>query len=195
MTTLAQEPYDESAGPSRGYATHEVTNQPSPLAPYDASDDTACWRGCGGEDAGWAEEDVRRLGRRAGSGRRRSGATWPTATSRCCARDRYGNRVGEVEYHPSWHHLMRVAVGEGLAGAPWADDRPGAHVARTAGGLVWGHTEAGHGCPTSMTYAAVPALRAQPELAKVYEPLLTGREYEPGLRTPRRSGACWPAWG
>ncbi|OSC46242.1 hypothetical protein B5181_42775, partial [Streptomyces sp. 4F] len=57
-------------------------------------------------------------------------------------------------------------------------------VARTAGGLVWGHTEAGHGCPTSMTYAAVPALRAEPELAKVYEPLLTSREYEPGLRTP-----------
>jgi putative acyl-CoA dehydrogenase len=98
--------------------------------------------------------------------------------------DRYGNRVDEVEYHPSWHHLMRVAVGEGLAGAPWADERPGAHVARTAGGLVWGHTEAGHGCPTSMTYAAVPALRAQPELAEVYEPLLTSREYEPGLRTP-----------
>lgn len=79
---------------------------------------------------------------------------------------------------------MRTAVAEGLAGAPWSDDRPGAHVARTAGGLVWGHTDAGHGCPTSMTYAAVPALRRQPELAKVYEPLLTSREYDPGLRVP-----------
>jgi putative acyl-CoA dehydrogenase len=79
---------------------------------------------------------------------------------------------------------MRTAVAEGLAASPWADDRPGAHVARTAGGLIWGHTEAGHGCPTSMTYAAVPALRRQPELAKVYEPLLTSREYEPGLRVP-----------
>ncbi|MCE0446383.1 hypothetical protein LT493_21810 [Streptomyces tricolor] len=98
--------------------------------------------------------------------------------------DRYGHRVDEVEFHPSWHHLMRTAVAEGLAGAPWADDRPGAHVARTAGGLVWGHTEAGHGCPTSMTYAAVPALRAQPDLAKVYEPLLTSREYDPELRVP-----------
>jgi putative acyl-CoA dehydrogenase len=79
---------------------------------------------------------------------------------------------------------MRAAVAEGLAGAPWADERPGAHVARTAGGLVWGHTDAGHGCPTSMTYAAVPALRAQPDLAKIYEPLLTSREYDPELRVP-----------
>ncbi|MGW6544399.1 acyl-CoA dehydrogenase family protein [Streptomyces massasporeus] len=76
------------------------------------------------------------------------------------------------------------AVGEGLAASPWADDRPGAHVVRSAGGLVWGHTEAGHGCQTSMTYAAVPALRRQPELAKLYEPLLTSREYDPVLREP-----------
>jgi putative acyl-CoA dehydrogenase len=100
--------------------------------------------------------------------------------------DRYGHRIDEVEFHPSWHHLMEVAVSEGLAGAPWADERPGAHVARTAGGLVWGHAEAGHGCPTSMTYAAIPALRREPALAAVYEPLLTSREYEPGLRIPTR---------
>ncbi|MGW7629080.1 acyl-CoA dehydrogenase family protein, partial [Streptomyces griseoincarnatus] len=81
-------------------------------------------------------------------------------------------------------HLLRPAGGAGGAGAPWGDARRGAHVARTAGGLVWGHTDAGHGCPTSMTYAAIPALRRQPELAKVYEPLLTSREYDPGLRVP-----------
>ncbi|MFI7347412.1 DNA alkylation response protein [Streptomyces sp. NPDC049936] len=188
MTTLAQEPdeqYEESAGHPEGYATHDVTNQPPPLAPYDASDDTALLEGLRREGAGWAEDGLRRLGRRAGSAEAQD---WGDLANRhepvLRTHDRYGNRVDEVEYHPSWHHLLRVAVGEGLAGAPWADDRPGAHVARTAGGLVWGHTEAGHGCPTSMTYAAVPALRGTPELAEVYEPLLTGREYEPGLRTP-----------
>ncbi|MDA5143795.1 DNA alkylation response protein [Streptomyces sp. AD681] len=192
MTTLAQEPPYESHEPSdepwggpEGYATHDVTNQPPPLAPYDASDDTALLEGVRREGAGWSEDGLRQLGRRAGSAEAQE---WGDLANRhepvLRTHDRYGNRVDEVEYHPSWHHLMRVAVGEGLAGAPWADDRHGAHVARTAGGLVWGHTEAGHGCPTSMTYAAVPALRAQPELAKVYEPLLTSREYEPGLRTP-----------
>ncbi|MER6187381.1 DNA alkylation response protein [Streptomyces sp. NPDC001652] len=166
-------------------ATHDVTNQPPPLAPYDASEDTALLEGLRREGAGWAEEDVRRLGRLAGSAQAQE---WAELANRhepvLRTHDRYGHRVDEVEFHPSWHHLMRVAVTEGQAGAPWADDRPGAHVARTAGGLAWGHTDAGHGCPTSMTYAAVPALRHQPELAKVYEPLLTAREYDPVLRVP-----------
>ncbi|MFF5498489.1 DNA alkylation response protein [Streptomyces aquilus] len=168
-----------------GSATHDVTNQPPPLAPYDASEDAALLEGLRREGAGWAEEDVRRIGRIAGSAEAQE---WADLANRhepeLRTHDRYGHRVDEVEFHPSWHHLMRTAVAEGLAGAPWADDRPGAHVARTAGGLAWGHTDAGHGCPTSMTYAAVPALRHQPDLAKVYEPLLTGREYEPGLRVP-----------
>ncbi|NEB90917.1 DNA alkylation response protein [Streptomyces bauhiniae] len=166
-------------------ATHDVTNQPPPLAPYDASADAALLEGLRREGAGWAEDGVRLLGLRAGGAEAQE---WGELANRhepeLRTHDRYGNRVDEVEFHPSWHHLMRTAVAEGLAGTPWAEDRPGAHVARTAGGLVWGHTEAGHGCPTSMTYAAVPALRAQPDLAKVYEPLLTSREYEPGLRMP-----------
>ncbi|GHA16715.1 acyl-CoA dehydrogenase family protein [Streptomyces purpurascens] len=168
-----------------GPATHDVTNQAPPLTPYDASDDTALLEGLRREGAGWAEEELRRLGRQAGSAQAQE---WADLANRhepeLRTHDRYGNRVDEVEFHPSWHHLMRTAITEGLAASPWADDRPGAHVARSAGGLVWGHTEAGHGCPTSMTYAAVPALRRQPELAKVYEPLLTSREYEPGLRVP-----------
>ncbi|MFE6281297.1 acyl-CoA dehydrogenase family protein [Streptomyces sp. NPDC057877] len=166
-------------------ATHDVTNQPRPLAPYDASDDAALLEGLRREGAGWAEEGVRRIGLRAGSAEAQE---WGELANRhepvLRTHDRYGHRVDEVDFHPSWHQLMAVAVAEGLAGAPWAEDRPGAHVARTAGGLVWGHTEAGHGCPTSMTYAAVPVLRREPELAKVYEPLLTSREYDPGLRVP-----------
>ncbi|MFJ4557019.1 acyl-CoA dehydrogenase family protein [Streptomyces massasporeus] len=168
-----------------GPGTHDVTNQAPPLTPYDASDDTALLEGLRREGAGWAEEDLRRLGLQAGSARAQE---WADLANRhepeLRTHDRYGNRVDEVEFHPSWHHLMRTAIGEGLAASPWADERPGAHVVRSAGGLVWGHTEAGHGCPTSMTYAAVPALRRQPELAKLYEPLLTSREYDPVLREP-----------
>ncbi|MFJ8139569.1 acyl-CoA dehydrogenase family protein [Streptomyces sp. NPDC096013] len=166
-------------------ATHDVTNQPPPLPPYDSSEDAALLEGLRREGGGWAEEDVRRLGRAAGS---EEAQEWGEQANRhepeLRTHDRYGNRIDEVEFHPSWHRLMGVAVAEGLAGAPWADERPGAHVARTARGLVWGHTEAGHGCPTSMTYAAVPALRATPELAAVYEPLLTSRVYDPVLRVP-----------
>lgn len=176
--------------------THDVTNQPPPLAPYDAAEDTALLEGLRREGAGWAEPDVRALGLKAGgTAAQEWGELANTHAPVLRSHDRYGNRVDEVDFHPSWHQLLEVAVGAGLAGAAWADERPGAHVARTAGGLVWGHTDAGHGCPTSMTYAAVPALRAQPDLAKVYEPLLTSRVYEPGLRVPTEKAGLLAGMG
>ena len=98
--------------------------------------------------------------------------------------DRYGNRIDEVRFHPSWHWLMERAVGHGLAAAPWESDSPHAHVRRAAGFMAWSHTEPGHGCPISMTYAAVPALRADDALAKEWTPLLASTSNDPGLRTP-----------
>jgi putative acyl-CoA dehydrogenase len=99
--------------------------------------------------------------------------------------DRYGNRIDEVEFHPSWHWLMQRAVGHGLAAAPWEQQEAGAphaHVRRAAGFMAWSQTEPGHGCPISMTYAAVPALRADDALAKEWTPLLASRAYDPGVR-------------
>jgi putative acyl-CoA dehydrogenase len=98
--------------------------------------------------------------------------------------DSRGYRIDEVDFHPSWHQLMTTAVSHGLHAAPWADSRPGAHVARAAKFMVWTQAEAGHGCPISMTYACVPALRHASELAARYEPLLTAASYDPGLRAP-----------
>ncbi len=99
--------------------------------------------------------------------------------------DRYGNRIDEVEFHPAWHWLMERAVGHGLAATPWerqADGDPDAHLRRAAGFLAWSHTEPGHGCPISMTYAAIPALRVDDALAKEWTPLLASTTYDPGLR-------------
>ncbi|MET1060848.1 MAG: acyl-CoA dehydrogenase family protein [Nocardioides sp.] len=99
--------------------------------------------------------------------------------------DRYGNRIDEVEFHPSWHWLMERAVGHGLQAAPWEQQEAGdehAHVRRAAGFFAWSQTEPGHGCPISMTYAAVPALRADEALAKEWAPLLAARSYDPGIR-------------
>ncbi|MFE2544063.1 acyl-CoA dehydrogenase family protein [Actinacidiphila glaucinigra] len=165
--------------------THEVTNQAPPLVGHDVADDVVLLEGVRREGAGWYADDLHRLGRLAGS---EQVQRWAEEANRyepvLRTHDRYGNRVDEVDFHPSYHALMEVALAEGLAGAPWADDRPGAHVARAAGFMVWSTAEAGHGCPVSMTYAVVPALRAAPELAAVYEPLLTSRVYDPGLRAP-----------
>ncbi|MEV4415033.1 acyl-CoA dehydrogenase family protein [Catellatospora sp. NPDC049609] len=166
-------------------ATHEVRNQVPPLTGHDVAADPALREAVVREGAGWHLDDLHRLGRLAGTERAQR---WGDEANRhepvLRTHDRYGNRVDEVDFHPSWHELMRVAIGEGLAGGPWADPRPGAHVARAAGLLVWSVVEQGHACPVSMTYAAVPALRAQPDLAARFEPLLTSREYDPGLRAP-----------
>jgi putative acyl-CoA dehydrogenase len=98
--------------------------------------------------------------------------------------DRFGNRIDEVEFHPVWHQLMEIAVGSGIHAAPWRDQRRGAHVARAAKMYVWGQVEPGHTSPIAMTYAAVPALRHNPDLAAVYEPLLAAPVYDYGLRVP-----------
>jgi putative acyl-CoA dehydrogenase len=165
--------------------THEVFNQAPPLVDYDIAEDAALLEALTREGAGWATGDLHRLGKLGGT---EQAQRWADEANRYEPRlvthDRYGRRVDEVEFHPSWHRLLEVAVGAGLAAAPWSDDRPGAHVARAAGLYTWSQVEAGHSCPISMTYAVVPALRAAPELARAYEPLLTSRVYDPGLRTP-----------
>ena len=166
-------------------ATHDVTNQPPPLVGHDVAADPVLLAGLEREGAGWHAKDLHRLGRLAGSEQAQHwGEQANNHPPELRTHDRYGHRIDEVDFHPAWHSLLDVAVSEGLAGAPWADPRPGAHVARAAGFFVWGQVEAGHGCPVSMTYAVVPALRTTPSLAAVYEPLLTSRVYEPGLRVP-----------
>ena len=104
--------------------------------------------------------------------------------------DRYGNRVDEVRFHPSWHWLMERGVGHGLQAAPWTSDSPHAHVRRAAGFFAWSQTEPGHGCPISMTYAAIPALRADDAIAKEWTPHLSSTSYDFGVRpVAEKSGA------
>jgi putative acyl-CoA dehydrogenase len=165
--------------------THEVFNQPPALTGYDVADDPAMLSALRREGAGWAEDAVRELGRQAGSAQaQEQGRQANEYPPKLRTHDRFGHRVDEVEFHPAWHELMTVAVRHGLHAAPWRDTRPGVHVARAAGFYVWSAVEAGHGCPVSMTYAIVPALRHAPALAERFEPLLAATEYDFGLRPP-----------
>ena len=174
-----------AASPSTGHATHQVTNQPPPLAGHDVAADPPLLAAVSREGASWALPELHEVGVLAGSAEvidcaRLANEHRPVLRSH----DRYGNRIDEVEFHPAWHQLMATAVGHGLHAAPWASAVPGAHVARAAKFYVWTQAEAGHGCPISMTYAVVPSLRHAPELAARLEPLLTARHYDPGLRAP-----------
>ncbi|KQX66763.1 acyl-CoA dehydrogenase family protein [Angustibacter sp. Root456] len=166
-------------------ATHEVTNQVPPLEGQDVfGDDRALVEAVSRYGAEHALGDLHDLGRLAGTARaQRLGDDANTFTPRLVTHDPRGARVDEVEFHPAWHELMATAVAEGLAGAPWAAaPASGAHVARAAGFVVWSQVEAGHGCPVSMTYAAVPAVRTDPVVAAVWESRLTSRVYDFGLR-------------
>ncbi len=164
--------------------THEVTNQVPPRTGHDTAEDPALLEGLRREGAGWAEDEVHELGRLAGTERAQElGRLAERHPPVLRTHDRYGHRVDEVDYDPAYHELMRTAVSHGLHGAPWADERPGAHVARAAKFMVW-NVDAGHGCPISMTYAVVPALRANVELSAQLEPLLTNRVYDPALAAP-----------
>ena len=174
--------------------THEVTNQPPPLAGYDvAGRDAALLEGVRREGAGWDEPALHALGTLAGS---EEAIGWGFEANRnepeLRTHDRYGNRIDEVAFHPSWHRLMEVAVSHGLHGEPWREPRPGAHVARAAKFLVWSQVESGHGCPISMTYASIPVLRRRPDLAALFEPVLTSTTYEPALKPLRekRGALC-----
>jgi putative acyl-CoA dehydrogenase len=165
--------------------THEVLNQVPALAGHDVAEDAALLAALDREGGGWALTELHELGMLAGAARTQEQARLANISKPVLrTHDARGYRVDEVDFHPSWHELMDTAVSHGLHAAPWGDDRPGAHVARAAKFMVWTQAEAGHGCPVSMTYACVPALRHSPELAGTFEPLLTASAYDPGLRVP-----------
>ncbi|MRH92006.1 DNA alkylation response protein [Nocardia sp. SYP-A9097] len=165
--------------------THEVFNQSVPLYGHNVADDRTLLDALVREGAEWAVEDVRRLGELAGTEQVQE---WGRIANEnppvLRPYDRFGHRIDDLEFHPAWHELMSVAVANGLHGAPWSDPRTGSHVARAAKFYVWSNVEAGHTCPISATYAAIPALRENPELAAIYEPLLSNASYEGGLRPP-----------
>ncbi|WP_432135763.1 MULTISPECIES: acyl-CoA dehydrogenase family protein [unclassified Streptomyces] len=176
-------------------STHSVINQPPPLIGYDVYGAdralvAAVERHLDPAVLGEARSELSALGRAAGSAQLREWAVQADENPpRLHTHDRYGRRIDEVEFHPAWHRLLGKGAGAGLTAA-WT--RPGGHVRRAAGFLVWTQVDAGTCCPLSMTHAAVPALRAEPELAAEWEPRLTSRLYERQLRPAgQKAGALF----
>ncbi len=164
--------------------THIVINQVAPLENYNPASSPVLIEALIREGGQWGVDEVTELGAISGS---KQAQRWGELADRnrpiLHTHDSTGHRIDEVEYDPAYHELMRTAIAHGLHAAAWADSRPGAHVVRAAKTGVW-TAEPGHMCPISMTYAVVPALRHNPELAETYEPLLTSRDYDPELKVP-----------
>jgi putative acyl-CoA dehydrogenase len=164
-----------------GVRTHEVTNQAPPLAGYNVYEaDRVLREGVRREGADWAERRISEVGEFAGSERAiELGRLANENPPKLITHDRYGNRVDIPEFHPAWHELMEASVRHELHSLPWRQPIPGAHVARGAAFMCFSQAEAGVGCPTSMTYSVIPALRHQPELAAEWEPRFLSAEYDP----------------
>jgi putative acyl-CoA dehydrogenase len=162
------------------FGNHTVANQPPPLADYNVFEtDRVLVEAVNREGADWAAERIAAVGEFAGSAEAQElGRLANDNGPKLKTHDRYGNRVDEVEFHPAWHDLLGTAVEHELHSAPWKDPRPGAHVARGAAFMCFSQAEAGVGCPISMTYSVIPALRTQPELAADWEPHILTNTYD-----------------
>ncbi len=169
--------------------THDVTNQVPPLVDHDASDYAPYREALRRVGAVDALEDLRRVGELAGSAHAQDLGDLAEAHEPVLhTHDRYGHRIDQVVYDPSYHELMSTAVGLGLHGSAWTAGDPHAHLVRATKMSVWMQTDAGHACPISMTYAAVPALRTDPAIAAQFEHLLANRTYDPSFTAPATKG-------
>lgn len=161
-------------------STHEVFNQPPPLENLNLfTSDAALVDAVSREGGGAFIDDLARFGELLGRPESiRLGFEANEYTPVLKTHDRFGNRLDEVDYHPSWHELMRLSVENGLHSGPWKTDKPGGHVARAAKMFLMSQAEFGHLCPISMTYSVVPALRKQPDVAAEWEPLIASPVYD-----------------
>ncbi|HEX9180425.1 MAG TPA: isovaleryl-CoA dehydrogenase [Burkholderiales bacterium] len=160
--------------------THEVLNQPPPLEDVNLyALNLPLQEAVAREGAGWATEELNARGRELGSAEwieRGALANRFPPTLRLF--DRYGHRRDEVEFHPAWHECLAYLKRHGLDSGPWADPRPGAHVARAAHFMLFAEVEDGSLCPTTMTYGSVPAVRREPAIARDWLPLILSRDYD-----------------
>jgi putative acyl-CoA dehydrogenase len=160
--------------------THEVLNQPPPLEHVNFyAQDLPLREAVAREGGAWGETRLMRYGEIAGNELIQLGFQANQHKPVLKTHDRYGHRIDEVEFHPAYHRLMQVAIEHELPTLPWRDPRPGAHVVSHALSYLHSQVEAGTGCPLTMTYACIPALRHQPEVARVWEPRILSTEYDP----------------
>jgi putative acyl-CoA dehydrogenase len=186
-----------AVGEGAPWQTHTVFNQAPPLVDVDVfASNLPLVEAVQREGASWVSERASALGRFVGAAGGVGGS--PIEWGRLANEnkpvlhtfDRYGHRIDEVEFHPAWHQLMKMGVEHELHSLPWTSDEPFAHTARAALYMTAMQAEAGFCCPITMTFAVVPALRAQPQLAAEWEPLVTATTYDPRLIPASEKGSA-----
>lgn len=182
---------------SSQFLTHELENQPLPLAAYDAwGTDAALREAVEREGGGWADAHLGEFGKLAGGELMELGYAANENRPKLRSFDRYGRRLDDVDFHPAYHEIMRLSMRFGVHSFAWRNtNRPGAHVARAALAYMAGQADSGTGCPLTMTYASVPVLRHAPDLAKNWLPKVTSLNYDPRSVPAGEKAGCTVGMG
>ena len=160
-------------------ATHQVTNQPKPLERFNLfSGDRILFEAyC--TFAGTDHDTLlRSYGALAGGPLMALGEQANRYPPVLQTHDRFGHRVDRVEFHPAYHELMGAGIGHALHALPWKPDQPHGHLRRSVLHMMHSQAEAGTGCPITMTYACVPAIRSTQSVAKQWLPGILSTEYD-----------------
>ena len=161
--------------------THQVTNVSHELSDYNLYEqDTALREAVAYSGGAWAQDGLATFGGQIGQAAYMElGALANKYAPELDTHDRFGNRIDLVKFHPAYHTLMATSITQGLHASPWTAPGPGAHVARAARYYMHCQIEAGHGCPITMTFASIPALRATPSVADQWVPRILSSRYDP----------------
>jgi putative acyl-CoA dehydrogenase len=187
MTTVS-----DQARPDAQWQTHTVSNQAPPLEGVDVfASNLPLVEATQREGASWVSQRASELGVIVGGEPQQLWGRLANENKPVLrTHDRYGNRIDEVEFHPAWHQLMKLGVEHELHALPWRSEQPAAHAARAALYMTAIQAEAGFACPITMTFAVLPALRAQPELLAEWGPLVTATKYDPRLIPASEKGSA-----
>lgn len=169
--------------PITDLVTHDVTNQPSALVNYNLYDsDRALVEAVTREGSPYSDERARAFGAVLGTAAMLdAGDSANRHSPEFVPFDRYGQRIDDVRFHPDYHRLMALGMAHGQHSVAWRGEA-GGHVSHAALEFLLHEVEAGVCCPLSMTYAGIPALRYNPDIAREWEPKLLSSDYDPACR-------------
>ena len=165
--------------PRTNLETHDVTNQPPPFEDVNLfTSDVVLQEAVAHAGGARHREILSGFGARTGSA---EVADWAVQANRNVPQlktfDRYGQRIDEVEFHPAYHALMKLGLESGISAAAWSGVEAG-HVLHTALEYLMSQAEPGVCCPMTMTYACLPALRHQPDVAEQWAPRILASRYD-----------------
>ncbi|MDN3518584.1 isovaleryl-CoA dehydrogenase [Aquisalimonas lutea] len=172
---------------STGWTTHTVVNQPTPFEGRNLYlTDQVLREAVQREGGSWGEDRLAAYGDRAGGELWEAGFDANRNPPELRSHDRYGHRIDQVRFHPAYHQLMEAALGAEIHALSWRQPGPGSQVVRSALMYLHNQAESGTMCPVTMTHAGIPALRHQPELARIWEPRILSNRYDGRFLPPEQ---------